>query len=342
MEEDNNTGEKPIDLQTDLQKSQSAFENLLLAGDADNQADGEQGDTLATQPDEPEIIEDEIDEDGDEVEIGQYEDDADDEIEVETVAELSDDTPIILNDGTETTLAELKSGQLRQSDYTKKTQALAQERQTLEADMEKLTAERQAYAQLLPQLQRQLSGEVTAEEQQQLEQLRDTDPMQYMMYKDQLTARQEKAQAVKAEMERVQAGMAEEQQKQMASYIQHENELLFDKLPEWKDQEVAKKEGQELATFLRSQGYNEDEIRNLYDHRGVIMARLAKIGFEAQAKIKRAPAQKVRQVAKAGTTNVRKKSRARVARENLAKTGSMNAATAVFENILNAEKPTRR
>ena len=317
QEEDNNTGTKPIDLQTDLQKSQSAFETLLQAGDADNQADGEQGDTLAADQQETEQV-DEIDElDFEEDEPEQYEDDADDEIEVETVAELSDDTPIVLNDGTETTLAELKSGQLRQSDYTKKTQALAQERQTLEADMEKLNAERQAYAQLLPQLQRQLSGDVTAEEQAQLEQLRETDPMQYMMAKDQITARQEKAQAVKAEMERVHKSMAEEQQKQLATYIQNENAMLFEKLPEWRDQEVAKKEGQELSEFLKSQGYTEDEIKTLYDHRGVIMARLAKIGFEAQAKIKKAPRQKVRKVAKAGTTNVRKKSRARVARENL-------------------------
>ena len=343
QEEDNNTGTKPIDLQTDLQKSQSAFETLLMAGDADNQADGEQGDTLAADQQDSEQV-DEIDEldfeEDDEPE--QYEDDVDPDDEIETVVELSDDTPVTLNDGTEITLAELKSGQLRQSDYTKKTQALAQERQTLEADMEKLNAERQAYAQLLPQLQRQLSGEVTAEEQAQLEQLRETDPMQYMMAKDQITARQEKAQAVKAEMERVQKSMAEEQQKQLATYIQNENAMLFEKLPEWRDQEVAKKEGQELSEFLKSQGYTEDEIRSLYDHRGVIMARLAKIGFEAQAKIKKAPRQKVRKVAKAGTTNVRKKSPARIARENLAKTGSMNAATAVFENILNAEKPRRR
>ena len=128
MAEDNNTGDKPIELQNDLQTAESAFASMLMAGDAENQEGDEQVDTLATQPDEPEIIEDEIDEDGDEVEIEQYEDDADDEIEVETVAELSDDTLVTLNDGTETTLSELKSGQLRQSDYTKKTQALAEER----------------------------------------------------------------------------------------------------------------------------------------------------------------------------------------------------------------------
>ena len=336
MAEDNNTGDKPIELQNDLQTAESAFASMLMAGDAENQEGDEQVDTLATQPDEPEIIEDEIDDDGDEVEIEQYEDDADDEIEVETVAELSDDTLVTLNDGTETTLAELKSGQLRQSDYTKKTQALAEERKQLEASMETLNAERQAYAQLLPQLQKQLSGEVTAEETAQLEQLRETDPMQYMMFKDQITARQEKAQAVKAEMDRVNQAMQEEQKKQLASYIATEKELLFEKLPHWKDPEVAKTEGAELAQFLKSQGYNEEEIATLYDHRGVAMARLAKIGFEAQAKIKKAPPQKVRKVAKAGTTNVRKKSRGRVAREQLAKTGSMDAATAVFEDILNA------
>ena len=83
----------------------------------------------------------------------QYEDDDEDDLEEVSVVELDIDTPVTLQDGTQVTLAELKAGQLRQSDYTKKTQALAEERKSFASEMEKLNAERQAYAQLLPQLQ---------------------------------------------------------------------------------------------------------------------------------------------------------------------------------------------
>lgn len=338
MNEDNNTGEKPIDLQSNLEQTTSAFANLLeQAGQpTDNQSGDEQ--VSLDQVDEAEPTEDYEDEVDEAEELDeQYEDDDEDDLEEVSVAELEDDTPVTLQDGTQVTLAELKAGQLRQSDYTKKTQALAEERKGFASEMEKLNAERQAYAQLLPQLQQQLAGEVTPEEHAALEQLRETDPMQYMMAKDQLEQRSKRAEAAQAEMQRVQTAMAEEQQKQFEVYKVQQNELLFEKIPDWKNEEVRKKEGGEIVEFLKTQGYSPEEISQLYDHRGVVMARLAKIGADTLANMKRPPAQKARKVAKAGTTNVRKKSRSRIARENLAKTGTTKAATAVFEQMLISE-----
>jgi hypothetical protein len=46
--------------------------------------------------------------------------------------ELADDAKVQLDDGSVITIAELKKGHLRQADYTKKTQALAAERRTVE------------------------------------------------------------------------------------------------------------------------------------------------------------------------------------------------------------------
>ena len=278
MEEDNNTGEKPIDLQSNLEKTTSAFANLLeqTGQPTDNQLGDEQ--VSLDQVDETEPTE-EYDEVEEVEELDeQYEDDDEDDLEEVSVVELDDDTPVTLQDGTQVTLAELKAGQLRQSDYTKKTQALAEERKSFASEMEKLNAERQAYAQLLPQLQQQLSGEVTAEEQAALEQLRETDPMQYMMAKDQLEQRSKRAEAAQAEMQRVQTAMAEEQQRQFEAFKVQQNELLLKKIPDWKNEEVEKKKSGEIVEFLKTQGYSTEEISQLYDHRGVVMARLAKIG----------------------------------------------------------------
>lgn len=62
--------------------------------------------------------------DGNETEEGDDEGEPDDE--------LADDVQVKLDDGSVVTLAELKKGHLRQADYTKKTQALASERRTVE------------------------------------------------------------------------------------------------------------------------------------------------------------------------------------------------------------------
>lgn len=57
-----------------------------------------------------------------------------DDIEVEDVTQaeepaITDDTEIVIGDGEAVTLRELRDGYLRQSDYTRKTQALSQERE---------------------------------------------------------------------------------------------------------------------------------------------------------------------------------------------------------------------
>lgn len=54
-----------------------------------------------------------------------------------------------------------------------------------------------------------------------------------------------------------------------------ENVALLEKVPEWKDAEVAKKEKTELGEYLIKQGLSQDEVANAYDHRLVVMARKA-------------------------------------------------------------------
>ena len=94
-----------------------------------------------------------------------------------------------------------------------------------------------------------MSGEVAAEEQAALEQLRETDPMQYMMAKDQLEQRTKRAEAAQAEMQRVQTAMAEEQQKQFEAFKVQQNELLFEKFLIGKMRKSEKKKAAKLLSF---------------------------------------------------------------------------------------------
>ena len=61
------------------------------------------------------------------------------DVATEAVAAYAEDTAVVkLSDGTEMPVAELKNGYLRQSDFTRKTQELANERKTVSADAERM------------------------------------------------------------------------------------------------------------------------------------------------------------------------------------------------------------
>lgn len=61
------------------------------------------------------------------------------DVATEAVSAYAEDTAVVkLSDGTEMPVAELKNGYLRQSDFTRKTQEVANERKTMQADVERM------------------------------------------------------------------------------------------------------------------------------------------------------------------------------------------------------------
>ena len=83
--------------------------------------------------------------------------------------ELADDSKLVLPDGSEWTAKELVEGTMRLRDYTKKTQALAEERKTLDTHRQALDAERRAVSdkarEIDTALQQELAAAKTAREQ---------------------------------------------------------------------------------------------------------------------------------------------------------------------------------
>ena len=81
------------------------------------------------------------------------------DLEVEEEADEQDDasfdlmSALIDMDGEEITVEELKRGNLRQRDYTRKTQELAETRRMMEEQAQEIERERAQYAQILPALQ---------------------------------------------------------------------------------------------------------------------------------------------------------------------------------------------
>lgn len=174
-------------------------------------------------------------------------------------------------DGTPVPLEEVKKGYLRQSDYTRKTQALAEERKAFEPVVEAVRGERAQYAVLLTALEQQLKE---AEQEPDWDALYAQDPVQAVRIEREFGKRaferQQKLQAVEAERQRLTEAQQQEQAEHFRTILQAEQAALAEKFPTWKDPAVAKAERAKIKAFALSLGYTEDELKTVTDHRAIV------------------------------------------------------------------------
>lgn len=171
---------------------------------------------------------------------------------------------------------ELKDSLLRHADYTKKTQEIADQRRIIETHAKNITEERNFYANQLKGFVESLQA--TAQQlptDAQLVEMSKTDPLGYIQAKaarDELMVKQYQAQQAQEYMTKQQQAQDDVSYQEM---LKHEHNSLMTKLPEWKNEKVAAKERTELASYLTSEGYDNDDISGLTDSRAVIIARKA-------------------------------------------------------------------
>ena len=197
---------------------------------------------------------------------------------------------------------ELIAGYQRGGDYTQKTQALAADRKTVEGERQQFAAAQQE----LHQMREHLAGRLQmAEEMLQAgagepepnwDQLRDDDPMEYMVQRDRFRDRQEQQRQIQQEREALQAQQHVVKQQQWAAHLQNEQVALLERIPEWRDNDVAAKEKSDVITYAQRSGFTEQELSQASDSRAISIMRKAML-FDAlqtetpkaRAKTKAAP-----------------------------------------------------
>jgi hypothetical protein len=208
------------------------------------------------------------------------------ESEEEPTEESPPKTYKVKIDGKEVEVAEdeLLKGYSRQSDYTKKSMEVAEQRRQIEGVAARFQEERAQYQNQLNQLTQALGQELN--KQVNWEQLLETDPVEYLkqqhLYNQRQAAYQQslQAQAQYAQQTREQEAMNAQQR------LQYEREQLVANLPAWKDEATAAKEGQALTKHLIERGYSEQQIRGLTDHKTLILARESMLYRQMMAKAK--------------------------------------------------------
>lgn len=236
----------------------------------------------------------------------------------------------------EVDIDELINGYQRTADYTKKSQALAEQRKAIEAErihLEQVKQERQAYAQKLQALNQFLSQQDQGEN---LEALKETDPIGYAVKVAERTEREKQIAVIRAEQQRIAQQQQAEQQQSLQNHLKSEANKLSAAIPELatpKGDEIRK----QIREYAKSQGWSDEELGSVYDHRAVLalykamkFEQLQKSKPEIQKKVSQAP-----RMLKSGTSVPPTQSQQdKQLAQKLRQTGKVKDAAALFERFL--------
>lgn len=153
--------------------------------------------------------------------------------------------------------------------FNKRNEALIAERRELEPLKQDLYQQREQYLAALPQLAQMLEASAGPEP----DPAHYADRSEYLFAKDQWNTQRAHLQAVQAEQARVLQEQQAVQQQQVAKFRESEQGQLLSKLPEWKDEETAKKEARQIAEYGMAMGLTEADLGQVYDHRMVLILR---------------------------------------------------------------------
>jgi hypothetical protein len=236
-------------------------------------------------------------------------------------------------------LADHYKNGLRQADYTRKTMETAEQRKAAEAEANKARQERMQYAQGLQQAQTLLQAQLHEQSQIDWAKLLETDPVEYMK-QDRITReRQAQLQRVHWEQQQLQSRFHQEQAEQMQAFLQTQQQELLAKLPDWKDETKAKSGREAIKTYLKEQGFTDQELGSIADHRAVVLSHKAMLYDQMMAKARTA-AKKVSQlpqrVEKAGSGQSNPLDARTTAMKRLERSGSLRDAATVF-SLLNGK-----
>lgn len=346
-----------LDQGTGVEEAAAAFEGILAGSQPkpprktedtrQDVADILEGDDETIEDDDEDDIEDDEADETAEDDDDDTEDDDDDTDEDDADADAEDDeegeepdpdtlVTIKVNGKDEKVpLKEAIAGYQRQADYTRKTQEVAEARRQLAEEGNQIRLERAQYSQLLDALRQQIKAEVEPD----WEQLRNSDPLEYAIQRDEWRERQDKLKAIDAEKQRLSQAQQQEQMKALAQHVEQEREKLVEAIPELKDPKKGPRVSKQLREYGETLGFTPEDLDQAYDHRAILALYKAMKFDQLTRKGKPRPVPVERKgprpmKAGAAPTASKRVTEAKRAKDRLAKTGDVRDAAAFFEKLL--------
>ena len=306
--------------------------------------------TEETQDELPEEETEEVESEEEESE----EEDVSEESDEEEEPEEEDDTPELYTvrvngEDHQVTAEELVKGYSRQADYTKKTQELSQYRQQLDEAAQFYQQEVAATQEARQQYISSIAGAVqlnlsSLKEYENIdwERLKTEDKEEYLTKRDEYREAQANVEKLKQTYDQESQHQAAEQQQQFQQWAQGEHAKLVSIIPDWgvpqKQQAIAK----ELREFAFTKGFQEEELKQLFDHRSILILMQAKAWEDDQKRAKGIKAKKIKnkpKVARSGkgtTKSDSSKSKSTAKMKRLRQTGNVDDAASLLEDLFNS------
>ena len=236
-----------------------------------------------------EVLEEDISDEGEEVE--DTTDQEDDGEEVEEEVQLY--KVKIDGEEAEVTLEEALSGYQRERTFHKRMNEVSQKSKAIEAENAETKRLRDEYARGLQQLDQALR--VPEPNWEELRRTKTNEEFasihaEYQIQQNNLAKVQQQQQAIMSQQQA-------EAQAQYQNHLKTEFDTMLDKIPTWRDEKVRDAERSKVISYAKSHmGYTDDEIAQASDHRAIVTLRKAMLYDElmggktqAKKKVKTAP-----------------------------------------------------
>ena len=316
----------------------SAFEGMLSTPeDSNEQPTDQEEDTQEAEVEETEV-EFEAEEETEEAEA---EEETEDESEIEDEEVIEEEQTFTVKaagEEKEVTLDELKKSYQLGTDYTKKTQEVAEQRKVIDQEAKAIIEARQvrdSYAQKLQAVEQFLVGSNDSPE--DLAAMKENDPIGYAVKVAEMTEKKDQLQQVNAERQRIAQEQNSYKEANMQKYVEGEAQKLTQSLPEFSDKTKGEQIRNEIRNYGKKVGFTDDELSQVYDSRHVLVLHKAAqydklMAGKAGVKKKVANAPKTMK----GGAKVKQTvtDRTKKQHKRLLQTGDARDAAALFENFI--------
>ena len=320
---------------TDVESAQKALLDSIRASK-------EQPETVEEETETQEAVSEQATENAESVENEAVEtltaEDLVDDNQQEQVSEPRTYTVKIDGKDTEVTEDELLSGYSRQADYTRKSQVLAEQRKKMDEELAATQQERQQYQSQLEQFNLQADSKLEEFKSVDWTKLKEEDPMEYALKRDQYRELQENKRLVAEEQQNLAQKQQAEMQTKWNEELARQQEVMAQRLPEWNDPEKGPKLKQNIKTFALKKGFTEQEVDSLIDARSVDVLHKAMM-YETllEAKISQKKAKVVPKVQKPGAPSTKSEvnsEKVKQTRARLKRSGRVDDAALAIKSLM--------
>jgi hypothetical protein len=332
----------PLPAQGSIDQAQSAFLGLLEPEEVKPETE-----ESAPTEDVEESTEETQDEPLEEVSEDESEEEESEEESEEDEVEEESDVYAVKVDGEEleVSLDELIKGYSRYSDYTRKTQKISEQRREVEelsqvynSEVAQIQQERQQYINGLQQAMQSSLSAMDEFATIDWEHLRSTDPIAFVTKKDEFRDIQERIQQTQNEQQMASQKYQAEVEMSRQQALTYERSAIVEKIPEWGDPKKQAVLAQELKGYASDQGFSQEELASLIDHRYLVVLRKSMLYDKANSsdivkkKLKNKPT-----VIRAGSGRNKKasdKSKRAASMKRLKETGHVDDSVTLFEDFV--------